>query len=187
MPNVTRSIALVVVLLLVTACSGPPAASPAAPSTSGSPAASGAPEVSASDDTGVAGGAAVAWLPEWAEAADIPDEIANRRPMPFCGVEKAPAPQPMEFIDRAVRLCFWNAAQSRAEAEFVSIQTTMEGDPLAVVYRLSADGTVEVFTDFTQDRFGGGAWQVSTCQRVVEGEGAALVGVDGCGESRTPR
>lgn len=125
------------------------------------------------------------WLPEWAAEGDVPEEVANRRPLPFCGIEKPPAPQPAEFIDRAVRSCFWSAAQTGAEAEFVSIQGTIEGATIATIYRLAADGTVQTLTDFTQDPFGGGAWLLTSCERVVEGEGESLIGVDGCGEAVT--
>jgi hypothetical protein len=126
----------------------------------------------------------VVWLPEWAADGGVPAEVATRRALPFCGVEKAPAPQPGEFYDRAVRLCFWNAHLAGMEAEFVSIQSTVEGARIATIYRLASDGTVEVLTDFTQDAVGGGTWQASTCATVVEGEGASLLGVDGCKESR---
>jgi hypothetical protein len=162
------------------------AAAPSSP-----PTGSASPGASASDAAGSgaagspsAGGASPAtgaevWLPEWADE-NVPDVVANRPPLPFCGLEKAPMPQPGEFIDRSVRLCFWNAHLGHTPAEFASVQTTMEGAPFAVIYRLAADGTVEVFTDFTQDPFGGNSWQASACERVVEGEGDALLGVADC-------
>jgi hypothetical protein len=91
------------------------------------------------------------------------------------------------FIDRAVRLCFWNAHLGHTEAEFASVQTTIEGAPIATIYRLSADGQVEVLTDFTQDNFGPGTWLVSKCANVVEGEGDQLLGVAECDEGRPLR
>jgi hypothetical protein len=90
----------------------------------------------------------------------------------------------MVFGDRIVRLCFWDAAQHGGEAEWVSIQGTMEGGTVATIYRVLGDGTVEVFTDWTQDPFGGGGWTYTVCDSVVEvEEGDELIGVDGCGES----
>lgn len=178
---------LVGLAALVGCGGGGPSASPGgsatAPSSASPPSASaGAASAGASsfeERSPGAGAGGQVWLPEWSDG-DAPDVVANRRPLPFCGVEKAPAPQPGEFIDRAVRLCFWNAQLAKTEAEYVSIQTTMEGSPFAVIYRLASDGTVEVFTDFTQDAFGGNAWLASLCERVVEGEGNALIGVAGC-------
>jgi hypothetical protein len=152
----------------------PPASASAEPSdeaASASPGAAGSP--------GDAGSAV--WLPGWADES-IPDAVANRRPLPFCGIEKPPAPQPMIFVDRIVRLCFWDAAQNGQEAEWVSIQGTMEGGTVATIYRVLRDGTVETLTDTSQDPFGGGGWIRSTCRELVEAEGDELIGVDGCDE-----
>jgi hypothetical protein len=79
-------------------------------------------------------------------------------------------------------MCFWDAAQHGEEAEWVSVQSTMEGGTIATVYRVLRDGTVEVLMDTTQDPFGAGTWIRSTCREVVEAEGDELVGVDGCDE-----
>jgi hypothetical protein len=189
---VSRSAGLTLVLsvAVLTACATPGVPSPASTSTAGSSGAS-APSPSGSEGGGAASGAGSAppsgevWLPEWAGDAHVPDIVANRRPLPFCGLEQAPAAQPMEFIDRAVRLCFFSAAQAATEAEFASVQSTMEGARFATIYRLGPDGTVEVLTDFTQDPMGGGAWVRMVCERLVEGEGESLIGVDDCGESTT--
>lgn len=172
-PVAGRPVMLIGLVALVGCAGGGPSASPGASATR--PPGSGS--AGAGETSPDAGGQV--WLPEWSEG-DAPDVVANRRPLPFCGVEKAPAPQPGEFVDRAVRLCFWNAHLAKTEAEYVSIQTTMEGAPFAVIYRLASDGTVEVFTDFTQDAFGGNTWLASACEGVVEGEGNALIGVAEC-------
>ena len=177
---VLATIGLALIVILVAAC-GPSAASPAG-SAGASPAPAGAS--GASGASGEAPSAStdpelVVWLPEWA-AGDVPAEVAGRRPLPFCGVERAPAPRPGIFVDRAIRLCFWNAHLSHSEAEFVSIQSTMEGAAIATIYRLAADGTVQTLTDFTQDPFGAGGWILSNCAKVVEGEGDELLGVAEC-------
>ncbi len=172
-PAVTRPLlALAVIAVVAAACAGA-GGTPSAPPDA---AAGSAPQGSAEP----AGGGV--WLPDW--AANVPPEVAGRRQLPFCGVEQAPAPQPGMFIDRAVRLCFWNAHLGHTEAEFASVQTTIEGAPIATIYRLAADGSVEVLTDFTQDNFGPGTWTVSTCANVVEGEGDELLGVATCDEGR---
>jgi len=153
-----------------------PAASGAPSVPSGGPSASGGERPSPSPPSGVA-----VWLPEW--ATEVPHAVTGRRRLPFCGVERAPAPQAGEFIDRSVRLCFWSAAQAGAEAEFASIQGTIEGGTIATIYRLTSGGTVEILTDTTQDSFGAGGWVRAVCGRVVEGESQSLVGVADCGES----
>jgi hypothetical protein len=159
------------VLVLGCASGGQPAASPG-------PAGTGAAGTSPSAPPGPG-----VWLPEWADAR-TPDEIVNRRPLPFCGVEEAPAPRPGEYIDATVRNCFWAAKLDGRAAEFASVQPTMEGDKIATIYRLDPDGGVELLHDATQDRFGSGSWTITTCDRLVEEAGDRLFGPDGCGEAR---
>jgi hypothetical protein len=171
-------IAAIVVTTGLAACqttdqvSGSPLSSPNAPSTSLSPS-------SAASD----GSPSAVWLPDWAEDT-TPAVVAARRPLPFCGVERAPRPQPGIFVDASVRSCFWDAYNAGREAEFASVQSTMEGAPIAMVYRLLADGSVEVLTDWSQDPFGAApGWTISTCAGLVEAaEGNELFSVDGCDE-----
>jgi hypothetical protein len=166
--------------LTASAAVSPAATAPA--STGASPSAEASASHSASgaaEPGGTASGDV--WLPDWADAS-VPDEVANRRVLPFCGIERPPAPQPGIFVDRIVRLCFWDAAQNGEEAEWVSIQSTMEGGTIATVYRALRDGTVEVLMDTTQDPFGAGAWIRNTCREVVEAEGDELIGVSECDE-----
>lgn len=145
------------------------------------PPASVPPSTAPTDGAGTSSSAV--WLPGWADD-DVPAAIAMRRPLPFCGLEQAPAPQPGIFVDAAVRSCFWDAHNAGREAEFVSVQSTMEGAPIATVYRLLAGGTVEVLTDWSQDPFGAApGWTISTCTGLVEAtEGTEFFGVDGCDE-----
>jgi hypothetical protein len=175
-------------MLAITAVAG---CSPGAgPSASPSPSPSTAGSVAPTDGTspaasGVGGSSTTAgnvWLPEWAEDA-VPADIANRRPLHFCGLEKAPAPAPGEFIDPVVRACFWDAWLNEGSAEFASVQSTMEGDPVATIWRLNGDGTIDLLTDGTQDRFGSGGWLATRCASLVETtEGGAFFGVQDCGE-----
>ena len=177
------------------ACATPgasaPIASPSAGASAHPPAASASAgpadsaDTTPSDSAGSApsdGAAPEVWLPDWADES-VPEAVATRTPLPFCGVEKPPAPQPMIFVDRIVRLCFREAAELGQEAEWVSIQGTMEGGTVATVYRVLRDGTVEVLTDWSQDPFGAGGWTRMTCRQVVDVEGEELVGVDGCDEA----
>jgi hypothetical protein len=123
------------------------------------------------------------WLPAWTDAR-TPEEVVNRRPLPFCGVEQAPPARPGEYFDATVRNCFWAAKLDGREAEFVSVQPTMEGDWIATIYRLRPDGGVDLMVDYTQDKFGGGGWTITTCTRLVEEPGDRLFGADGCGEDQ---
>lgn len=165
--------AMAVIAVLLLGCE-----SGARPSGSPGPDGTGADETSPSAPAGPA-----VWLPEWADAR-TPEEVVNRRPLPFCGVEEAPVPLPGEYTDATVRNCFWAAKLDGREAELVSVQPTMEGDRIAAIYRLRPDGRVDVLLDSTQDRFGGGGWTITTCDRLIEEAGDRLFGVDGCGEGR---
>ena len=172
--GIGRAAAAMVVMAVVVIGCGSAGGSASSPGPSGTAAG----EVSSSAPAGPA-----VWLPEWADAR-TPEAVVNRRPLPFCGVEEAPVPRPGEFTDATVRNCFWAARLDGREAEFVSIQPTMEGDRIATIYRLRPDGGVDVMLDSTQDRFGGGGWTLTTCDKLVEEAGDRLFGVDGCGEGQ---
>jgi len=182
MPRSLTHVCLLVVTTALAACAAGPAASQPTPSTMIAPSPAGSDDAAGATSAAPGSASSDVWLPEWADEGSVPAAVSTRRPLPFCGVERAPAPQPREFIDRAVRLCFWDAHHAGTEAEFASVQTTMEGAPIATVYRTS-DGTVELLTDFSQDRFGSGGWLTMTCRSLVEGEGESLLGVDDCGEA----
>jgi hypothetical protein len=171
---------LITIALAVAACSSPVSSPSPSASAVGSPS---EPPPSAEPTDGAGTSPSAVWLPEWADDA-VPAGVAARRPLPFCGIEQAPRPQPGIFVDAAVRSCFWDAHVAGREAEFVSVQSTMEGAPLATVYRLAVDGSVEVLTDWSQDPFGAApGWTTMTCDGLVEAiEGTEFFGVDGCDE-----
>ena len=141
------------------------------------------PDGTAAGETSPSAPGPAVWLPQWADAR-TPEAVVNRRPLPFCGVEEAPVPLPGEYTDATIRNCFWAAKLDGREAEFASVQPTMEGDKIAAIYRLRLDGGVDLMLDSTQDRFGGGGWTITTCERLVEEAGDRLFGVDGCGEGQ---
>lgn len=194
MPTLTRSpgrlaASLAVVILAGCATTVPaPSGAPSAAGPSSAPSAAGPSSAAASahatpapsPDASATG--ATVWLPDWADGS-TPRAVRERTPLPLCGVERAPEPQPMEYIDEVVRGCFWEAARAGRPAEWVSIQGTMEGAAIATIYRLPGDGTVEVLSDFTQDPLGSGGWFRTVCNEVVEGEGESLVGVADCAEA----
>jgi hypothetical protein len=177
--RLARCLALLTILgPALAACSGssPGTPAPSAPASSG-PASSPIPSASPPAS------AAAVWLPEWADAS-VPAAVAIRRPLPFCGVEDAPPARPGEFIAPVIRACFWAAKLDGREAEFASVQPTMEGARVATIYRLLADGSVEILHDATQDPFGGGAWTLTKCAKLVEEpEGNRLFGPSDCAEA----
>jgi hypothetical protein len=59
--------------------------------------------------------------------------------------------------------CLANARDAGSAAEVTSIMTTVEGDPIYSYYRVTTNGTLEVYVDSTQDAFGSQEWSFVQC------------------------
>jgi hypothetical protein len=81
--------------------------------------------------------------------------------VPFCGSENVSFPEPAPNIE--ARRCFWDAYLAQAPAEFVTVQSTMEGDPIVTIYRVAPGPRLEIFIDNTQDRWGSMKWVRLDC------------------------
>jgi hypothetical protein len=97
--------------------------------------------------------------------AAAPAMVAARAPLPFCGDENISLPDGTP--DVAARACFWEAYEAGSPAEFVSTNTTMEGDPIITIYRVTDAGTVEVFIDSTKDRWSAMTWLRLECPELA--------------------
>jgi hypothetical protein len=104
-----------------------------------------------------------AWLPPWA-GRTAPMVVVSRSVLPFCGVEERGI---AGAIDPAIRRCFAGALRDHGRAEFASISTTDEGDPIATITRTLPGGGLEVLVDSTQDAFGARVWTQMICPGVV--------------------
>ena len=122
--------------------------------------------------------APAAWLPPWADAT-TPVEVAARTALPFCGVEQGAGPG--ITINPEVRSCFLGGYQDGTGAQFASIQSTMEGDPIATIWRTIFGGGVEMLYDSTQDKFGSGGWSRTVCRQLVSDQREVFV-ADHCDE-----
>jgi len=162
-----RAVIAVAFLCLVAACA--PSPSPSASASSVAPAPSASASASASP---------AAWLPPWADAA-TPVEVVTRSALPFCGVEQGAGPG--ITINAEVRSCFLGGYQDGTGAEFASIMTTIEGAPIATIWRTIPGGGVEMLYDATQDSFGSGGWTRTVCRRLVSDQQEVFV-ADGCDE-----
>lgn len=108
-------------------------------------------------------------FPRDAEPSGAPDDAAyrawrDRTPYASCG-EQFLSP----FLDGAALAyadCLRDAVAESRAAEAVVTFTTVEGDPITSYLRVRPNGTVEVFTDSTQDKFGSGTWERRTCRRL---------------------
>lgn len=138
---------------------------------------------------GLAGGllAATIALAACSTAGDLPDageilgamptfegapaEVAGRAPVPFCGRESLSLPDGAP--DPAARDCFWQAHEEARAAEFVSENSTMEGDPITWIYRSLEGGGAIVYVDSTKDRWSAMTWLRIECPELVIDPGAA--------------
>jgi hypothetical protein len=119
-----------------------------------------------------------AWLPPWAGAA-TPPAVLTRSVLPFCGVEEGGL---RGSIDADVRDCFLAALRAGRAAEFASIHSTTEGDPVATIVRALAGGGLEFLDDSTQDTFGSRAWTRTVCRGFTEDQESGFIG-DRCDEA----
>ena len=87
-----------------------------------------------------------------------PDAFIDRAALPSCGSVDLGQGEtiPQDAID-----CLADAGDQGAE--LVVTMPTVEGDPIVTYYRALPTGGVEVFTDMTQDAFGGG-WAHEVCE-----------------------
>ena len=106
---------------------------------------------------------------------DAPAAFTERPVLPSCGSVELDQgePIPQEAID-----CL--AGAGAGGAELIVTSPTVEGDPIVSYYRALPGGGIEVFSDMTQDAFGGG-WGYELCEdatTVADGGGCAEPSVD---------
>jgi heat shock protein HslJ len=79
--------------------------------------------------------------------------------------------------------CLVDADAAGRTAHLTIVRTTVEGDPIPTTYRADGAGSVHVFHDNRQDRFGSGVVEYQVCQqpRVQDGE----LAFGSCGEVGT--
>ena len=94
-----------------------------------------------------------------------PRSVADRVPLPSCGVERATTQTGPWNVD--ARVCFAAAYRSRSPAEFVTTRPSVEGDPVRTVFRVLGPGSAEVFFDSTGDAWSSGGWEHATCPVLV--------------------
>ena len=118
------------------------------------------------------------WLPPWAGPA-TPTEVRGRQVLPFCGVEEGGF---AGLPDAQVRACVVTAIRDGRAAEFASVRSTIEGDPIATITRILPGGGLEVLIDSTQDAFGARVWTRAICRGSVEDQELGFT-PEGCDEA----
>jgi hypothetical protein len=116
--------------------------------------------------------------------SNAPAAVRERPLLPGCGSETVRATADANLDGRN---CLWAAYLARRPAEFITTQWTIEGDPITSVYRILADGAVEVFIDSTHDAWSSRSWLRLACEEFVLIDGApgqpAFGPAEGCLET----
>ncbi|WP_127475457.1 DUF4362 domain-containing protein [Microbacterium sulfonylureivorans] len=95
--------------------------------------------------------------PDPGTGADTPAGFTDRPMLPSCGSVEL---HQGETIPQDALECLADGGPGGAELTVTA--PTVEGDPIVTYYRALPGGGVEVFTDMTQDAYGGG-WGYDFC------------------------
>lgn len=86
----------------------------------------------------------------------------DREELPSCGEHVlTPADRAEELLPH--RRCLADALDAGTGAEAVVRFSTVEGDPITSYLRVHPDGTTELFSDSSEDRFAGRIWVHREC------------------------
>jgi hypothetical protein len=101
-------------------------------------------------------------------AAGCADEVEQRwegrSPLPSCGTVELDQGETLRRDAPGELSCFREAFASAEGAELQVTYPTVEGDPITAYYRVTPQGTTEVYEDGTRDEFGDGSWWYGSCE-----------------------
>ena len=103
-----------------------------------------------------------------------PEWVVNRLPLAACGEEVVERGD----TDVEARQCLLDAFRAREGAELITTQTTGQEGRVTRYLRVHENGTIEVFTDATQDPTGSGTWERETCGQMLGADEVRDVWVD---------
>jgi hypothetical protein len=102
----------------------------------------------------------------------VSDELAARRPLPFCGSED-------DVFDRSVRRCFLDSLVGGVAAEFITAVPAADGRLVRIVHRYEGGGPVLVYRDLTADP-AVGTWTTEDCAVETVGDDELIFIVTDC-------
>ena len=103
-----------------------------------------------------------------------PEWVVNRLPLAACGEEVVERGD----TDVEARQCLLDAFRAGEGAELITTQTTGQEGRVTRYLRVHENGTIEVFTDATQDPTGSGTWERETCGQMLGADEVRDVWVD---------
>ena len=93
----------------------------------------------------------------------LPQWVADRKPLPPCGEEVVERGN----TDVEARQCLLDAFRAGQGAELITTQTSGLDEQVTRYLRVHEDGTIEIFTDATQDPTRSAAWERETCGQML--------------------
>ncbi len=115
----------------------------------------------------------------------LPEAIAARSELPFCGHETVNRQPEGDYYDRDAWACFRAAQEAGQTAELIRDSLTLEAGRIREIFRLLPSGEIEWYVDTTQDPLSAGHWTRLTCETLAQfGEdplGAPILVPDDCG------
>ncbi len=97
----------------------------------------------------------------------VEEKWASRDVLPGCGEVRLSQGESLEQASREGVACLRAALDSGEGAELTVTYPTVEGDPITIYRRVTPTGTVEVYTDSTEDNFGQHRWTYKTCENAT--------------------
>ena len=95
----------------------------------------------------------------------VEEQWASRESLPSCGSLRLPSGEELQVFGKKELACLGRAIESGRGAELTVRYPTTEGDPITDYYRVTPDGSTEVYTDSTEDAFSDQKWSFATCNR----------------------
>lgn len=89
----------------------------------------------------------------------------GRGPLPSCGSLRLLQGEELKVDGKTELACLGRAIESGNGAELTVQYPTTEGDPITDYYRVTPEGSTEVYTDSTEDAFSDQNWSFAPCLR----------------------
>lgn len=96
--------------------------------------------------------------------------VANRAPLPACGVDDLRDGPPRERTNVDARRCLIAAWEAGEPAELIRHHPELDGGPTTTIFRALGDGRMEVFQYGSEDGTEPGTWRHSICADLLYGD-----------------
>jgi len=109
--------------------------------------------------------ACVALLAGCMKSDPIETQWESRESLPTCGSLELEQGEELKVEGKTELACMERAMDAGRGAELAVRYTTTEGDPVTEYFRVTPDGSTEVYIDSTQDAFSDQKWSFAACDQ----------------------